>query len=120
MTTNLTNLLRNVVWVNGGFLTAANIAELAKLDRLRQVLVRCGSCRFTCAAQDVTFLTGIITRENSDHVRDISLLASDAAYALTPPNQSKPVGRDEREWREESCGGVYDGFSVSSDADSGL
>jgi hypothetical protein len=114
MTTNLTDLLRKIVWENGGFLTAADIAELTKLDKLRQILVRCGACRFTCAVQDVTFLTGIITRDGTDYVRDISLLASDEAYSLTPPTQSTS------DWLEESCGGAYDGFHVSSDADSGL
>lgn len=112
---NLTDRLRKIVLEQGGFLLNDDVTALATEDRLRLILVRCGNCRFTCAAQDVVWLTGIVKRDNSDYVRDISLLASDAAYKPSPPKQEPPV-----EWREEACGGAYDGFTVSSDADSGL
>lgn len=117
---NLTDRLRKIVWKQGGYLLNEDVTALATEDRLRQILVRCNNCRFTCAAQDIVWLTGMIKRDNSDYVRDISLLASDAAYKLSPPNQDAPVGRNAGEWREEACGGAYDGFTVSSDADPGL
>lgn len=58
------------------FLLERDVAELAELERLRPLLVRCGGCRFTCAAQDVKHLLGIIAREGSEYVRDVSLPAT--------------------------------------------
>jgi hypothetical protein len=139
----LIETLSKVVNEQGGFLTKEDIAGLARLDRLRPVLVRCGACRFTCAAQDVAHLVHIITREDSDYVRDVSLLASDEAFSLralkakTAPAPTKPdpiqtevqyldailgtarlVGS--AQWDETQCGGTWDGFNVGSDADPGL
>ena len=56
----------------------ANAEELATIvlfDRLALVHVRCGSCRFTCPAQDVNHLVEIINADpkGRDYVRDISL-----------------------------------------------
>jgi hypothetical protein len=132
----LIELLSKIVNKQGGFLTAEDIAQLALLDRLRNVLVRCGSCRFTCPAQCARHLTAIIARDGADYVRDVSLLASDEAYGLVQPSAPAPrsvdpvqtdadlmdliLGGQESSWREGDCDGVYDGFSVSSDADSGL
>lgn len=59
----------------GGFLTPSEIDFLAREDRLRQVLVRCGGCRFVCAAQDVVHLAFLIEASGRDHVRDYSLPA---------------------------------------------
>jgi hypothetical protein len=73
-----------------GFLKDCDLPELAKLDRLFPCLVRCGGCRFTCAAQDVYHLTGIITKEGSDHVRDISMLCD------PPPPKPGPYGSWEK------------------------
>jgi hypothetical protein len=54
-----------------GFLTEADMPELIALDRLCPVLVRCGACRFTCAAQDCAHLiTAIVAAK--DYVRDVS------------------------------------------------
>jgi hypothetical protein len=60
---------------NGGFLTKADVADLVKVDRLYQVLIRCGGCRFICAVQDVDHLVGIIDRDGKDYVRDVSIIA---------------------------------------------
>lgn len=66
---------------HGGFLSDLDVEVLAETDRLRQVLVRCNGCRFTCAAQDVKHLTAIVEASKVDWVRDVSLLSSDAAYS---------------------------------------
>jgi hypothetical protein len=141
----LIETLSKVVNEQGGFLLRADIAEIASLDRLRPVLVRCGACRFTCAAQDAQHLVDIVTRENSDYVRDISLLASDEAYGLRAlkakpapapaPAKPDPIRTEVQyfdsilgtarlvgaaQWDETQCGGTWDGFNVGSDADPGL
>ena len=56
-----------------GFLTTADLPELVAYDRLRLCLVRCGGGRFIAPAQDVPHFVDIITREDSDYVRDVSL-----------------------------------------------
>ena len=76
-----------------GFMTVAQLADLATLDRLRQVLVRCGRCRFQCAAQDAEFLKQAISQAG-DYVRDVSLPASDKLFKaeLPPlPIEEKPL-----------------------------
>lgn len=83
--TPLAKLLIQIV-ANGGFLTVADVADLAKLDRLRMVLVRCGNGRFMCPAQDCDHFCTIIRRDfdehrnDCDYVRDVSLPAADGAY----------------------------------------
>lgn len=73
-----------------GFLRDTDMPELIAVDRLCQVLVRCGGCRFTCAAQDVAHLVKCV-EAGGDYVRDVSF----------------PVG-------------AFDGNQVTSDADPGL
>lgn len=65
-----------------GFLTESDVALLAghPSSRLTQVLVRCGGCRFVCAAQDVRHLIALVESGSDngrvgDYVRDVSLLA---------------------------------------------
>jgi hypothetical protein len=125
-----------------GFLTAETLKQLAELDRLRMVLVRCGNGRFTCPAQDVTHLVSIIFRDfkagsdGRDYVRDISLPSGDAAFRgnYAPHTvegsyrpQSRPIDPPAKSGfpkhsytREQDYGGAFDGTSVTSDADSGL
>lgn len=68
----------------GYFLSAEDCVELEKIDRLMQVLVRCGNGRFTCAVQNVKHFVHIINehrkevydddiRKGGDYVRDVSL-----------------------------------------------
>lgn len=59
----------------GYFLLDTMLPELERIDRLMLVLVRCGAGRFMCPVQDVKHFVGIIEREDSDYVRDISLPA---------------------------------------------
>lgn len=116
-----------------GYLHGTHLAELAKLDRLRQVLVRCGACRFTCAAQDALHLIDIIRADKRDHVRDVSLPVSDPSrrgdfrpWTNDPPLARIPVAApcSAKQWRptvaEGDFGGAFDGFTVTSDADPGL
>jgi hypothetical protein len=107
--------LQTIVTEQHGYLTKADVEYIAQNDRLRQLLVRCGCCRFTCPAQDVEHLVGMIGRDSTDYVRDVSLLASDPANRAKPePPKRHPFPRD--------CeyGGAFDGFNVTSDADPGL
>lgn len=63
-----------------GFLTAEQMPELIKLDRLHPCLVRCGGCRFTCAAQYVSHLIKCV-EAGGDYVRDVSLPVGSAERA---------------------------------------
>lgn len=86
----LENTLRRVRDDQGGFLRDFDIAILMQHDRLRQLLVRCGACRFIAAAQDVDHIIGIIERDGADHIRDISLPCGDRAYS----GDFRPVTND--------------------------
>lgn len=131
-------LLNKLCRQHGFFTDQSDLTQLATLDRLRSVLVRCGNGRFTCAAQDVMHFIGMIEASNGDYVRDCSLLANDAAFIghyhsytdfyhrrNEPPARCRPATDDAvmdniRVSENEDYGGAFDGFSVSSDADPGL
>jgi hypothetical protein len=70
-------LVARVLRERTGFLSQTDVAALAghEVSRLWPVLVRCGGCRFTVAAQDCAHLIGIITRDGQDYVRDVALVA---------------------------------------------
>jgi hypothetical protein len=65
-----------------GFLTDVDAAVLAASQQFQrmQVVVRCGSCRFTCAAMDVARLVALVEsgmhHGQHEYVRDVSLTAS--------------------------------------------
>jgi hypothetical protein len=124
-----------------GFITAAQMSELIKLDRLCPVLVRCGCGRFTCAAQDVAHFIKCV-EAGGDYVRDVSLPvgsmeraanwapepASNIQHQATGTRAAGLLGVTPKHlranraayWDESQCGGVFDGHQVASDADSGL
>ena len=131
----LQELLANRLSNDHGLLRDTELAELARLDRLRLVLVRCGACRFTCAAQDARHLIDIIRADGRDYVRDISLLASDPARQgdFRPCTNDPPlpqiriadaglaVSRRSMAAAVDfgtvgDYGGAFDGFTVTSDA----
>ena len=60
-----------------GFLNSNQVAAIASdtRTRLTPILVRCGACRFVVPADQCQHLIDIITREGSDHVRDVALVA---------------------------------------------
>jgi hypothetical protein len=58
--------------------------------RLRPVLVRCGGCRFMCAAQDAAHLTRCV-EAGGDYVRDYSQPAS-------PPGRLAGAYREASRW----------------------
>jgi hypothetical protein len=60
---------------NAGFLDDRQLARLAELDRLRQVLVRCGCGRFLCPAQDAKEFIDMVNAHATNYVRDVSLPA---------------------------------------------
>ena len=137
---SLESTLKHVTAEQMGFLRECDVAILAKADRLRQVLVRCGNGRFMCAAQDVAHFVGILERDGGDYVRDVSLPASDPAHkgqyhAHTFEGGYQPTRQPMKDTRRPGgafpehsyardtsadYGGVFDGFSVTSDADPGL
>lgn len=59
-----------------GCLSLSDLQKLIELDRLHQVLVRCGGGRFVCAAQDAEHFIGLIEK-GGEYVRDISLIVDD-------------------------------------------
>jgi hypothetical protein len=116
------------------YLTDKTLPELVKLERLAQVLVRCGGCRFVCAAQDVGHIVAAL--ENAgDYVRDVSwpVGSADKYSSWQPENMPESIKRiyvaratpqprrnPREDFNEAACGGTWDGFTVGSDADSGL
>jgi len=59
-----------------GCLSLGDLQKLVELDRLHQVLVRCGGGRFVCAAQDAEHFISLVEK-GGDYVRDISLIVDD-------------------------------------------
>lgn len=59
-----------------GCLTISDLQKLTELDRLHQVLVRCGGGRFICAAQSATYFMSLV-EQGGDYVRDVSLICDD-------------------------------------------
>lgn len=132
-----------------GFLLDSDMPTLIALDRLCQVLVRCGGCRFLCAAQDVSHLESCI-KAGGDYVRDVSFPvgAMDRAASYVPEQfrSERPcpelancqttaitmgkgpvASRNQTlsdwyrsQFNENDCGGAFDGNQVTSDADSSL
>jgi hypothetical protein len=136
----LATLLKRLA-AKGGFMTAADVAELAKADRLRQCLVRCNCGRFVCAAQDVKHYVDLVATSKEDYVRDVALLAGDPAfeghYERVTRDSTSILDTTGRHGFPKHCevpyrghkaqgppegdyGGAFDGFSVTSDADPGL
>lgn len=122
----------------GGFIVhPEQVTALLNLDRLFPLLVRCGCCRFTCAVQDLDHLKRCIDA-GGDYVRDVSVpvggserAASWVEFCPVTPFASLPASfiaprsaarrsLPGRAFNESDCGGVFDGFGVVSDADSGL
>ena len=130
-----------------GFLKDTDVPALISLHRLCPVVVRCGGCRFVAGAQDVPHLIACI-KAGGDYVRDVSItyearqnaaawhsepspeewrkrnatadskLAVGVAVVAAVANPPRRVcGPD---FNEADCGGVFDGFGVTSDADPGL
>lgn len=140
----LSELLNDVVQNHHGFMNETTVVELAKLDRLRLVLVRCNGGRFMCPAQDVEHFVALVEsgkhRGHEDYVRDVSLPAGDDAFkgarrnhtGEPPPVRASFVPRDCATMRHGAAtrqamalydgdyGGAFDGFTVTSDADPGL
>lgn len=129
-----------------GFLNRAQLLELEKLHRLCLVVVRLRGLggRFMCPAQNARVLMAYCERA-LDPVRDVSIHQSEIDRAprwqperppAMPPNYTagrggrltisltEPEKRqqipDNRFFDESACGGAFDGFTVTSDADPGL
>ena len=120
----------------GGFIAEADVAELIAIDRLCPCLVRCGGVRFTCGAQYLGQMIAMV-EQAGDYVRDVSVTAQAieqagewvpepslvAVVKPSPATSGRSVPRSNRHdtfWDDSQCGGVFDGFQVTSDADSGL
>lgn len=59
-----------------GFISLLMLDKIIEENRMHPCLVRCGSGRFMCPAQDVRHFVKIIQRDGCDYVRDISLQRS--------------------------------------------
>lgn len=132
--TPLARLLIKIVKQQYGCLDLSNIHELASLDRLRLVLVRCGNGRFLCPAQNVEHFCNIIRRDfdahqnDCDYVRDVSLPATDAAHrgsyhahTVEGDYQPAPKSPPATPTRSGFPAHTYSGdFDSPSDADPGL
>lgn len=90
----LNTLLLKIRDHQGGCLTAFDIQALARLDRLRQLLIRCNACRMIAAAQDVQHIGDMIEASKRDYVRDVSLLATDPVYQTKPAPRPRPAPQD--------------------------
>lgn len=120
MTTTLANFILNQE-PNGYFLVDATLEKLIEIDRLAQVLVRCGGCRFICSAQDVAAMEKNITA-GGDYVRDVSFLATDVekAKSTVPVPMARTlvaIARKAPRFNEFDCSGSFDGNSVHSDTE---
>lgn len=109
-----------------GFLRETDMPELIRLDRLCPVLIRCGGCRLTCAAQDAAHIIKAIEAA-ADYVRDVSFPVGSlerAAAWRDERNHCQQCGTavlsQSQPFNEADCGGVFDGSQVTSDADPGL
>jgi hypothetical protein len=58
-----------------GFVTDEMIEEVATINRLQMLLVRCGSGRFIAPAQDIKHFISCIDKSGMDHIRDVSFPA---------------------------------------------
>jgi len=70
------SIIQKIKKENHGFIEDKDVPEIIKEDCFVKVLVRCGAGRFTCPAQDLEHFIGIIEREKTDYVRDVSFLAT--------------------------------------------
>lgn len=138
MTLALANLILSKPF---GFVTDADLPQIIALDRLVWLLVRCGAQhgRFAAPAQDIPQLIATI-EATGDWVRDVSFPSclideARAFQAANPPplpehararlhaHVAKVLRNPKHsldDFNEADCGGAFDGFTVSSDADSGL
>jgi hypothetical protein len=71
------NIIDKIKNEQHGFILETDLPRLVKHNRFQKCLIRCGGGRFVCAAQDVGHFVGIITRDGTDYVRDVSFPASD-------------------------------------------
>jgi hypothetical protein len=74
------NRVLSVAKERGGFLDNLGIETIAREDRLRLLLVRCGNGRFLAPAQDVKHFIAIIERDNQDYIRDVALPTNDPIW----------------------------------------
>jgi len=126
---SLAHLLREVTQQGRfGFLDEQQLAQLADQDRLRQVLVRCNSCRFTCPAQDAEYLVALIDSQADqmpcNYVRDVALVAGDRAFAgdyspVSGPRQvtRPPVPKPTPKGQERAQVTIDDGAYISAPYD---
>jgi len=56
-----------------GFVTAAELAEIADEEPFRRVLVRCSCGRFVTGARDAQDFIRIINKSGEQYVRDVTL-----------------------------------------------
>ena len=124
-----------------GFVTETDLPAIIEADRLCWLLVRCGGCRFSCPAQDLTRLMDYVSK-GEDYVRDVSFPAHtiEEAWAFITanhplPERAKPRlqaavaklktsaalrARDFQEGRNWICTNNFDGSTCGTDAEGNL
>ena len=67
--------IRRILEENMGFIASDDdLAAVVRENRMTKILVRCGSGRFVCPAQDAKHFVNIINNSDNDYVRDLSIL----------------------------------------------
>lgn len=132
----LQQFIKRINDANCGFLMDTDIPELIAIDRLCQVLVRCGGCRFVCSAQDVAHLEKCVVA-GGDYVRDVSFPVGAFERAANWVHENCPVTPvstlpasflqkrgvthalkpHSTHFHENDCSGSFDGNSVHSDTE---
>ena len=134
-----TQLLAKIRRDRCGFVTEEDMPGLIALRPLCQCLIRCGDCRLVCAVQDVPRLIHCLEAEGT-HIRDVSITASELDQAAAAQLAEElalaevrklggkatraplplPAPNQYQQFDPNDCGGAFDGFRVTSDADPGL
>lgn len=130
----MTEVQKIIINLPMGFLTSSQAEQIEALEPLFPVLVRCGAVRFVCGVQYLKRMIGYALGAG-DYVRDVSILPAQLDEArreqlIEQQRQEAKFRADLKaqeqgarvpiRFREEECGGAFDGNQVTSDADPGL
>jgi len=109
-----------------GFVTDKDMPWLVERHRLCLLVVRFECGRFICPAQDLNVFLEPLEKAGL-HLRDVSIAPAELeeARALVEKLRREKIRQaaitgHKIVFDERDCGGVFDGFTVSSDADPGL
>jgi hypothetical protein len=116
------NLATAFILTHAYGMTRAELLQLAQLEPLCPVVCRFHEGRLVCAAQDATEIvkrleaSGWGVRDVAPALPRLEQARADATRAA----QAAELRRQADAFNEADCGGAFDGFRVTSDADPGL